>query len=435
MKKSAPLSLWMMMFLQYSVWGVWLPTTALYLVSDPSKGGLGFSGLQMGTILGLAGSIGALTSPFFGQIADRYFNSERTLAVLLILGGVIKWVTAGQTTFVPWLWLSIAYSVVFMPTLALTNSIALAHLHDSKRQFPLVRVWGTLGWIAASWVFPMIWLQKGLHFTSLPPFLVGDDVPDATARLVDALRVSAAISWGYAIFCLLFLPRTPPRADAVEPWAFAKAFGLLRRRSFLVVFLAALPVAAIHQIYFLQTSPFLESVGLLKNQIGPAMSVGQFSEILFMAALGWGLKRLGFRVVVFTGAAAYFVRYFIWSFVDLPVSMLVVSQALHGICYACFFAATYIYVDRIAPPDVRHSAQTVYAILILGFGPIVGGWLSGYLQELFTVDKAVDFSRLWLALSIIALATALFFVAAFRDETRDREEGKGEEGEEEDRDG
>jgi len=405
-----------MMFLQYAVWGAWLPVAARYLSASTAEGGLGFTGAQIGLILGLAGSIGAMASPFIaGQLADRWFSTERFLAFLLATGGVIKWVTASQTSYGAWLWLSILYSVVYMPTLALSNSMAFAHLADRDREFPRVRVWGTIGWIVVSWVFPMIYLQTSLRLGWMPPFLTGPEVPNVTARLADALRFSAIISWGYAIFCLLLLPHTPPKKEGVEPLAVKKAFGLLRERSFLVLVIASLPIAIVHQIYFIQTPPFLSHLGLLDSQIGPAMTIGQFSEILMMVVLGGMLARFGFRAVITLGALAYFVRYFIWS-TSLPVPVLVSSQILHGVCYAGFFAGAYIYTDRIAPDDIRHSAQTVFGILILGGGPVLGGILSGWLQARHTLaDGSIDYAALWRIVAMIGLATAIFFYAMFRE--------------------
>ena len=405
-----------MMFLQYAVWGAWLPLAARYLTASTAEGGLGFTGTQMGLILGLAGSIGAVASPFIaGQLADRHFSTERFLGFLLAVGGVIKWVTAGQTAYGAWLWLSILYSVVYMPTLALSNSMAFANLDDRARQFPKVRVWGTIGWIAASWIFPMIYLQSGLHLQLMPPFLVGSELPNVTSRLADSLRFSALISWGYALFCLT-LPHTPPKKDAAEPLAFKKAFRLLREPSFAVLVAAALPISVIHQVYFLQTPPFLSHLGLLDSQIGPAMTIGQFSEIAIMAMLGGMLARFGFRTVITLGAAAYFVRYLIWSLTGLPVALLVTSQVLHGICYACFFASAFIYTDRVAPPDVRHSAQTVFGIIILGGGPVLGGLLAGWLADTYAQSGGtLDYGALWRVVSLIGLAATLFVWAGFRE--------------------
>ena len=398
-----------MMFLQYALWGAWLPVTARYLSASVAEGGLGFSGSEIGMILGLAGSIGAVAAPFIaGQIADRYFSTERILAALVIIGGVVKWITAYQTDYSAWLVLSIIYSVVYMPTLALSNSITFSHMKDPDSDFPKIRVWGTIGWIAASWAFPMIWLQTDLNFQWMPPFIVGPEVANVTSRLADALIFSGVISVTYGLFCFM-LPNTPPKKDAVEKLAFKKAFELFNQTSFTILVVASLTVSIIHQIYFLQTGPFLSSIGLKDSQIGPAMTVGQFAEIAAMAYLGFFLKRFGFRKVIFLGVLAYAARYAVFGTVTLPIWIMVLSQAFHGICYAFFFAGAYIYVDKIADEDVRHSAQTVFGIIILGGGPVIGGWLSGYLQETFTQAGLFDYSPFWYTLSAVGFVTALFF--------------------------
>ena len=411
----------LMMFLQYAVWGVWLPILARYLQAPVADGGLGFTAGQVGWIVGLGGSIGALTAPFVaGQIADRYFPAEKFLAVLLVLGGVVKIVTAYQTTFGAWVLLSILYSVLFAPTLSLSNSIAFAHLDEPKRQFPTVRVWGTIGWIAASWLFPLFWLLRDVRLQALPPFYTGVEVEGVTGRMVDSMIVSGIVAFGYAAFCFL-LPRTPPRPDAVEPLAFSKAFGLMRHRSFAVLVAAALPISVIHQVYFMQTAPFFSSLGLGDSQIGPAMTIGQFAEIAVMVATGWLLVRLGFRWVIVIGALAYAVRYAIFAMDALPVWLIVSSQALHGLCYACFFAAAFIYVDRIASADVRHSAQTVFGIIILGVGPVVAAPFLQWAEATFGEPGGgfADYSPLWWTTSAIGLATALLVATMFRDETAD----------------
>ncbi len=404
------------MFLQYALWGAWLPVTARYLSASVVEGGLGFSGSEIGMILGLAGSIGAVVAPFIaGQIADRYFSTERILSVLVIIGGIVKWITAYQTTYSAWLILSIIYSVVYMPTLALSNSITFAHMKDPDSDFPKIRIWGTIGWIVASWAFPMIWLQTSLSFQWMPPFFVGSEVADVTSRLADALIFSGIISIAYGAFCFL-LPHTPPKRDASEKLAYKKAFLLFNQSSFAILVVASLVVSIIHQIYFLQTGPFLASIGLKDSQIGPAMTVGQFAEIAAMAYLGFFLKRFGFRQVIFIGVLSYAARYAVFGTVDLPIWVMVLSQALHGICYAFFFAGAYIYVDRLSDEDVRHSAQTVFGIIILGGGPVIGGWLSGFLQKKFTVLEVFNYAPFWYTLSVIGFGTAIFFVFMFREQ-------------------
>ena len=407
-----------MMFLQYALWGAWLPVTARYLSATISEGGLGFTGSEIGMILGLAGSIGAIAAPFIaGQIADRYFSTERVLAILVTAGGAVKWITAYQTEYGAWLILSILYSVLYMPTLALSNSITFSHIDDQENNFPKIRVWGTIGWIVASWIFPMIWLQQNLHFQWMPPFIVGSEVANVTSRLADALKFSGLISLSYGAFCFL-LPHTPPKRNAVEKLAFKKAFELFKETSFTILVVASLAVSIIHQIYFLQTGPFLSHIGILDSQIGPAMTIGQFAEIITMAYLGFFLKRLGFHKVISIGIAAYCVRYAIFGTEFFPVWVMVISQAFHGFCYAFFFAAAYIYVDKIADEDVRHSAQTVFGIIILGGGPVIGGWLSGYLQNVYTVNGIFDYSSFWYILSIIGLATTLFFYFLFQNQLK-----------------
>lgn len=434
-----------MMFLQYAVWGLWLPILATYLQATQADGGLGFTSGQVGWILGLAGSIGAMTAPFIaGQIADRYFSTEKFLAVLLVLGGVVKIITAYQDTFSAWLILSVVYSVLYMPTLSLTNSMAFAHLENPDKEWPRVRVYGTIGWIAASWLFPMIWLQSDLEFRFLPPFFVGTEVVDATSRLADTLKVSGVISILYAGYCFL-LPKTPPKKEAVEKLAFKKAFALFSHRSFAILIMASLPIAVVHQIYFMQTGPFFENqLGMLVTYIMPAMSVGQFAEIGFLALLSVFLVRLGFRWTIALGGLAYFARYAIWGLISLqepsgpsvdaagqmlwtmPLMIAVFSQVLHGLCYACFFASAFMYVDRIADVDIRNSAQAVFGIIILGVGPVIAAPFLGFLGNVFGENGVVtNFAGMWFTLAAIALVTTVLFSLTFKDETEGEIAGPG----------
>ena len=241
---------------------------------------------------------------------------------------------------------------------------------------------------------------------------------DASSRLADALKFSGIISISYGVFCFL-LPHTPPKRDAMEKLAFKKAFDLFQYSSFTVLVIASLAVSIIHQIYFLQTGPFLSHIGIPDSQIGPAMTIGQFAEILTMAYLGLFLKRLGFKKVITVGIAAYFLRYAIFGTTMLPVWIMVLSQAFHGFCYAFFFAAAYIYVDKMADEDVRHSAQTVFGIIILGGGPVIGGWLSGYLQNMYTVENVFSFSNFWYTMSAIGLVTMISFFMLFQEQLAD----------------
>lgn len=412
-----------MMFLQYAVWGIWLPYLANYLTAPVTTGGLGFSGGQVGWILGLAGSIGAISAPFLaGQVADRFLNAERWLAILLVAGGIIKIITASVHDYTTFLILSVLYSIAYMPTLSLTNSIAFAHLRDPEKHFAPVRTWGTIGWIVASNAFPLIWLQTDLKGTWYPPFLVGSSKPNATALLADCLRMSGGISIFYGLWAVMFLPRTPPTRRVEHPLAFARAFELLKHPGFLVVTLAALPISMIHQVYFMRTGTFLKEVGFEVPMVGPVMSIGQFAEIAVLAVLGLFLKRLGFKWVIALGALCFAARYAIFAMAapggplsDSAKPVLLAAMILHGFCYGCFFAGSFIYVDRVAPKDVRHSAQTVFGIIILGVGPVLAALYNDVLERLaVTPGSPIRWSLLWYVQAAVGLGSAVLVAAAFR---------------------
>ncbi|MCA9304292.1 MAG: MFS transporter [Phycisphaerales bacterium] len=426
MKKSPIGSLSLLMFFQYAVWGVWLPYLASYLGADPivdasgarTGGGLGFSGAQIGWILGLAGSIGAIAAPFLaGQIADRFINAEKYLGILLIIGGLIKFATASAHSYESFMLLSIGYSIAYMPTLALTNSIAFAHLENPDRSFGPVRTWGTIGWIVASNAFPLVWLQTNLHPTALPPFLAGTPKPDQAGLIADALRVSGVGAVLYGVWAMLMLPKTPPTRSSEHPLAFLNAFGLFTKPGLLVITIVALPIAMIHQVYFIRTSPFLEAIGFDTAYVGPIMSIGQVSEIVFLTLLGYFLKRLGFRWVLALGCLAYFLRFALFAIATEETRWIAASSnALHGLCYGFFFAGAYIYVERVAPKDLRHSAQTVFAIIILGVGPVLAGFYNGWLSTIGKeTDGAItDWGSLWWVQGVIGLVCAVLIAAAFR---------------------
>ncbi len=406
-----------MMFLQWAMIGVWAPLVGRFVLAGAQEGGLGFSQQQYGWMMGISGTVGALLAPFIGgQIADRRLPAQWVLAGLLAVGGLLQWITAGRTAYLAWLFLGIATSIAYGPTGALSNSIAFAHMDDPRRQFPRVRVWGTIGWIVPAWVFPMVWLQTGLHFTWKPPFLVGQECADITRRLIDSYYAGAILAFVYAAYCLA-LPHTPPTRDARDRLAIGKALRLFRHRSFAVLVGAGILISAIHQIYFAQTSQFLKVQGLREADILPAMSIGQIAEIGVMAATGWLLSRLGFRAVLAIGAASYVLRFAFFGTTSLPLSIIVVSQALHGVGFCCFYAAAFIYIDRLAEADIRHSTQTLFAIF-LAIGPTLGGWLNGTLAALNTPPGGeLRYSGFFYALAGIALLATFLLAVFFRDET------------------
>jgi hypothetical protein len=324
-------------------------------------------------------------------------DAEKALAGLLLIGGVIKFITAYVSDYNTFLLLSIAYSIAYMPTLSLTNSISFQNLRDSERQFPFVRVWGTIGWIVASVAFTQIWLGH-------PNAVVN------TQRIADALKVSGAMSIVYAVYCLIVLPKTPPKQSVAHPLAFAEAFGLLRHRGFLVVTLIALPIAMIHQCYFFRSAPFFEqAVGVSKQNLGPVLAIGQISEIAFLAGLGLVLKRLGYKTVLALGVTSYVLRFGIYAMGE-PAWFMIVTQSLHGLCYGFFFAGAFLYVEQVAPPDVRHSAQTVFGIIILGLGPVLAGL---YNAQFDALEPGRLYPVFWAVEAGVALAALIVLLLAF----------------------
>jgi MFS family permease len=416
-----------MMFLEYGVKGLWMPLAGIFLVAEVSSGGLGFTESQKGMIIGIPLAIGSFLAPFIaGQLTDRKFSTQKFLAVMLLLAGVLKWVTAYQTTFAMWLGISIFFAILYVPTIALTNSLAMHHLSDPKTQFPRVRVWGAIAWIVVSWVFPMIWLQQNLSFQALPPFFKGDDVPDVTHRMIDSMKIAGMLAIGYAFFCWFILPKTPPSAKNRKKLAFIEAMVLFKKRSFLVLIVMALPVSILQTFYMMNTSPFLKESGLQASYIMPAMSLGQFSEIVVLIFLGKFLTRFGFRNIMTFGIACYAIRYGIFGIPGLPVEVHIGVQLLHGLCFGCFYAGAFIYVERIAPKEIHHTAQIIFFFVMLGVAPaITGAFLNGWLADLCGAPNGVldlpSYVRFWQANAVIGIVSAALFWIFFKDETSDPE--------------
>lgn len=394
MTNSPATRLSIMMFLEYVVWGSWLPLLALYLGNV-----LRFSAGEIGWVF--ATPAVACIAAFFvgGQVADRVMSTERMLAVLHAIGGLSMFLMATQQTFWSFLALMLVYQLAFIPTLSLTNAIAFHHVRDARDDFGKVRLWGTIGWIAASWPFVFILAGK-------------------TGAALDAALSSIFIVAGVASFLLaafsLTLPPTPPaRTDTRANAPFA-AMRLLAVPAFLVLFVVTFMDALVHQAYFQLTSPFLERAGLPANWIMAAMSIGQVAEIATMALLGLVLKRFGWRATMAVGIAAHAARFFIYAVGD-PLWLMVAINVVHGMCYAFFFATVYIFVDEHFPKDSRASAQGLFNLLILGLGPFVGSLLWGALGDRFQTSAGqVDFGRLFLAPAWLAVAALVLLLLAFR---------------------
>jgi nucleoside transporter len=382
-----------MMFLEYVIWGSWLPLLALYL-GDVLK----FSGREIGWIFATQAIAAAAALFVGGQIADRMMSSEKLLAGLHAIGGAAMLGLSMQRSFWPFFALMLLYQVVYVPTLSLTNSMCFHHASDPK-DFGRIRLWGTVGWIAASWPFVFI--------------LAGKTGADLHAALPSIFWVAGLASWALAVFSLA-LPSTPPSVVEGSRSAPREVVALLAVPWFAVLFIVTFMDALVHQGYFQWTSPFLERAGVPAEWIMPAMSIGQIAEIATMAVLGLVLRRLGWKLTMAIGISAHALRFFIFA-IGEPLWLMVAVNVVHGMCYAFFFAAVYIYVDEHFPKASRASAQLLFNLLILGLGPFVGSLLWGNLGDRFTAPgSGVDFGRLFLVPAWLAVAALAVFLIGFR---------------------
>jgi nucleoside transporter len=396
---SVKLRLGMMMFLQYAIWGSWAPVLSAYLVNQ-----LGFSGAQVGLIYSLL-PLATIISPFLaGQIADRYFASEKFIAILQLVGGVLLIAIASTAQYGTMVWLMLIYSLLYAPTLALTNSIAMINLENSEKEFGVIRVWGTIGWIAA-----------GLSLAFWRTFAEAGQVP---AIQGDTLVLAGVFSLLMGLLSF-GLPHTPPQKEGANPWAFLEALKMLKNKNILIFFCIAFVVATELQFYYVLTAPFLTSdqIGVADSKISGVMVIAQLAEIIVMAVLlPRFLMNYGIRKVMLMGILAWPLRYAIFA-IGGPAWLVIASLALHGFCYVFFFTAAFIYIDAIAPPDIRHSAQSLITLILLGFGNYIGSLFSGWMQTVFTsAETGTNWTNVFLVPFFLTMACALLFLIFFKEE-------------------
>ena len=350
-----------MMFLQFGIYGLWLPIAGRFLTADPAtEGGLGFTEGQMGMIVGIAASVGALCSPLIVQFADRRFPAQKFLAVLMMVGGLLKICIYPQSTFIAWLLLSVSFTLMFMPAAAICNAVAMRHLDEPSRQFPGVRLWTAVAWVLVGWTFSFLVLKTNVQPSWLPPFFKGDDVPMVAAEMKKSVVWSGIMAFGYGVWAFFFLPHTPPVKSESGRLAVADAFSLLKIPSIAVLLLVTLIISPMNTIYFMQCAKFLTKAGLDQAYLMPAMAIGQFCEILMYIVLGRLLPKLGFRTVLSIGIGAYVFRFWLFGSVGLPLGVMVAGQAIHGLCYAFFTSTCFIYINKVAPKDIGSTAQSLF---------------------------------------------------------------------------
>lgn len=440
---STTLRLLVMMFLQFFIWGAWYVTLGPYM-----------GAMRMGAGIGDAYTVGplaAILAPFFvGMIADRFFATQRILGFLHLIGGlalVLAPVVANATpvrevmrggemmevrNHYPFVGLLLAHMLCYMPTLGLTNSLAFHHLENREKQFPLVRVLGTIGWIVAGFVVGFA-IQLVVPRSAIQPGPLLDE-KSAEAAL-NAARAASPVFFhvaGVAAFALgLFsfvLPHTPPPAAGQKVSARdvlgLDALSLLKSRNFAVFlvcsFFICIPLAA----YYAFAGVYLGQVGVAAAWVPRVMTLGQISEVFFMLLMPLLFLRLGVRWMLLIGMLAWVVRYGLFAGAWppgndgnwLPIGMVITGIVLHGICYDFFFVTGQVYVDQKANPRIRAQAQGMLVLVTLGLGLGIGAQVIGAIHGAYTHGDLTNWQNVWIWPCVMAATVLVVFFALFRGE-------------------
>jgi nucleoside transporter len=397
------LRLGLMMFLQFFVWGGWFVTMGSYLGATLSA-----SGAQIALAYSTQ-SWGAIVAPFiFGLVADRYFNAERVLAVSHLAGGALLILLARQGTFAGFMPLLLVYMILYMPTLALVNSISFRQLQDPAREFAAIRVWGTLGWIVAGLCISYVFAW--------------DSPPSITAgRLRNTFMMCGIASVLLGLYSLT-LPRTPPVAGSsgksgVRELLGLDALRLLANRNFLVFFVSSILICIPLAFYYQDANQFLTELRL-PNATGK-QTLGQMSEVVFMLLIPTFLKRWGMKTTLLVGMLAWALRYLLFSLGnagDLTV-LLLVGIALHGVCYDFFFVSGQIYIDSKAGPHIKSAAQGLITLATYGAGMLIGFWAAGQLTDHYALAGTHDWRSIWQWPAAFAALVFVAFALTFRNES------------------
>lgn len=395
----------LMMFLEFFIWGGWFVTLGTFLGSNLMADG-GQIAMAFSTQ-----SWGAIIAPFIiGLIADRYFNAERILGLIHIVGAVLMYMMANATDFGAFYPLVFGYMVLYMPTLALVNSVSFRQLDNPARQFGQIRVWGTIGWIVAGLVisFAFSWDSA-------------DSVQQGLLRNTFLMTAAASLVLGIFSFTL---PKTPPVRSSnedvsVKTMLGLDALGILKDRNYLIFFVASVLICIPLAFYYQFANPFLIEVGV-ENATG-IMTLGQMSEILFMLLLPVFILRFGIKTTLIVGMGAWFLRYVAFAAGDDgSMVLLITGIALHGVCYDFFFVSGQIYTDNKAGEHYKSSAQGLITLATYGAGMLIGFWAAGKLYDANTLDVGHNWMAIWGFPAIFALAVMILFAIVFKDKSADK---------------
>jgi len=385
------------MFLQFFIWGAWYVTMGTYLDKV-----LHATGIQVGAAYS-AMAIATIFSPIFvGMIADRFFSAQKLLGVLHIVGALLLYYITRIDNPSMFYWIVLLYSLMYAPTLALANSVAFRQMNDPAKEFPSVRFLGTIGWIAVGWMIDRVFKLQ-------------------TEQLAQTF-VIAAVASGILGLLSFTLPDTPPKAKGTQT-TFAKVLGadalvLFKDRSFTVFLIASILICIPLSFYYSFTNLYLTEAGM-KN-VTSSMTLGQFSEALFILLIPFFFRRLGVKWMIAIGMIAWAVRFLLFGYGDAAENlwMLFAGIILHGVCFDFFFVTGQIYTDSKADIKIQSSAQGLITMATYGVGMWIGTLLSGYVKDYYTVDKIVTWKSVWLVPAGIAVAVLLFFLVLFNEKRK-----------------
>ena len=400
MNATIKIKLSVMMFLNFFVWGIWFVTMGTYL----TKGGIGASGTQTGLAYGTQ-CLGAIVAPFIvGMIADKFFAAQKILGILHLLGAGILYSLSTQTSFDSFYPLLLVYMILFMPTLALVNSISLNQMTNSEKEFAMIRVWGTIGWIVAGLIIG---------------FMSWESSPE-TLRIT--FEISALISIGLGIYSF-FLPDTPPLKKG-KSVGFAEtigldAFAIFKDKNYLAFFLASILICIPLAFYYGQANQFLNESSM--DKAAAKMTIGQMSETLFLFLMPFFFLRFGIKQMLLFGMIAWVLRYFLFAYgnADSGIWMLYLGIALHGICYDFFFVTGQIYTDQKAGPETRSSAQGLITLATYGIGMYIGFYVAGLIVDQNSIEGGThNWQNIWIFPCIFALGVSILFFVFFKEKQK-----------------
>ncbi len=376
-----------MMLLEYFIWGAWYVTMGTYMAEF-----LDASGTQIGAAYS-ALAIATIISPFFvGMVADRFFAAQKIMGVLHLVGAALLYLATVVNDNTTFYWIILVYSLLYMPTIALSNSIAFGQMTDPGKQFPWIRVFGTLGWIVAGVLISSLGLDK--------------------SALTFQMAAIASLALGLSSFVL---PNTPPKGKTSESALGTEAFVLFKDKPYLIFFIAAILVCIPLSFYYGFANVFLNETGM--SNVAFKMTFGQISEAVFILAIPFLFNQIGVKKMLLLGMTAWILRYVFFAYgnIETSVWMLYAGIILHGICYDFFFVTGYMYTEKKAGEKIKNAAQGLFTFATYGVGMVIGTRFSGFTADYYSADGAFQWQSIWMVPAYIAVAVLIYFILFFKE--------------------